>query len=407
MSINDKNLEGERYQQNPVLKVTFAIASDFIGPGGLELMLLQYYKLADKNRFNIKIVCLDKGKREETLKFLEKNGVGNENVITIKDPDGKFSFFLSNWFTKKLFYSLIKPLTSSFISMFEVGSILGKKLDSQVVYLFNNEMNSYFRRFKGLVIGHNGMWVIDERSISFHLIRNRFLWNRIDGMRLFPQYGKFVNDLNRKYNFVLQNGIDISLYHPPMEGRNWKEIRFLFVGRLDHGKGFDLLVTAISLIPKDFNFKLFIVGDGALRTIIPAEDNRIEYLGRKNSEEVAEIYRNSDILVLPSRWEPYSLVVLEALASGLGVIATQKLRGAYDDFERMKVLKYTNLEPGKISENMQEMATRVEEIRNNFPAVLNLIVEKHEVVKVTNLLLAELNEKYATFNRGRHSIPSQ
>jgi hypothetical protein len=45
-------------------------------------------------------------------------------------------------------------------------------------------------KFKGLVIGHNGMWVIDEKSISFHLIRNGFLWNIIDGIRLFPQNKK-------------------------------------------------------------------------------------------------------------------------------------------------------------------------------------------------------------------------
>ncbi|MDS0256801.1 glycosyltransferase family 4 protein [Thermoplasmatales archaeon AK] len=400
MNINDKNLEDTKYQQNPIQKVTFAIASDFIGLGGLELMLLQYYKLADKNRFNIKIVCLDKGKREETLKFLERRGVGNENVIMIKDSDAKFGFLLGNWFTKKFFYALIRPLASFFIYVFGLRKILGKELDSQVVYLFNNELNSYFRKFKGLVIGHNGMWVIDERSISFHLIKNRLLWKRIDGMRLFPQYSKYVNNLNRKHNFVLQNGIDVNLYHPPREDKNWKEIRFLFVGRLDYGKGFDLLIAAVSLIPKDFNFKLFIVGEGVLRTIIPADDNRVEYLGKKNSEEVADIYRNSDILVLPSRWDPYPLVVLEALSSGLGVIVTQKLKGAYDDFERVNALRYTPLEPGEISQNMQEMATEIEEIRNNFPVVHNLIVEKHDVAKITNLLLSELTKKYIAFNKG-------
>ena len=379
------------------LKITFAIASDFSGLGGLELMLLQYYKYADKSKYDINVVCLDKGKRNETLNFLNKNGIDKEKIITIKDVDTKFSFLLKNRYARKIFYGVARPIATFLIYVSGTGNILGRHLDSQVVYLFNNEINFYFRKFKGLVIGHNGMWVINERSISFHLIRIKLLWNRIDGMRLFPQYRKFVNKLNREYSFVLQNGIETELYTSPTDVKNWEEVRFLFVGRLDYGKGFDLLISAFSSIPKNINYKLFIVGIGELQSIIPVDDKRIKYYGRMDREDVAKLYRNSDILVLPSRWEPYGLVILEALSCGVGIVVTEKLKGTYDDFEKLSVLRYTRLDHDSISKNMQEMAARINEIRSNHCSVHKLIVEKHDVAKVTKLLLDELNNKYLNF----------
>lgn len=53
----------------------------------------------------------------------------------------------------------------------------------------------------------------------------------------FPRTKKYVNQINRKYSFVLQNGIESSLYVVSDGVKNWSEVRFLFVGRLDYGKG--------------------------------------------------------------------------------------------------------------------------------------------------------------------------
>lgn len=386
------------FGQGSKLRLTFAIASDFIGLGGLELMLLQYYKYADKSKYDINIVCLNKGKLEDTINFLKKNGISEDKIITIKDADTKFSYFLENSVTRKIFYGLIRPFASFLIYSFGIKNMLRNHLNSQVVYLFNNELNFYFRKFKGLVIGHNGMWVINERSISFHLIRIKLLWRRIDGIRLFPQYGELVNKLNRKYNFVLQNGIETALYCPSINEKTWSEVRFLFVGRLDYGKGFDLLITAFSLISKTLDCKLSIVGDGELQSIIPAGDKRVKYYGKMNREDVVKIYQNSDILVLPSRWEPYGLVVLEALSCGSGVIVTEKLRGAFDDFENLNVLKYTPLDVNGLRQNLVEMAERITEIRQSSSVVHKLIVEKHDVAKVTQILLAHLSEKFSSYS---------
>lgn len=121
------------------LRITFAIASDFSGLGGLEIMLIQYYKYADRNKYDIDIVCLDKGSRNETIKLLAKNGVDKDKITTVKDVDTKFSFLMKNKLGRKIFYTLVRSLASSVIYFSGVRNLLGKKINSQIVYLFNNE----------------------------------------------------------------------------------------------------------------------------------------------------------------------------------------------------------------------------------------------------------------------------
>ena len=79
---------------------------------------------------------------------------------------------------------------------------------------------------------------------------------------------------------------------------------------------------------------LLIAGDGSLREWIEQQAAPpIYYLGRLSGESVWEAYAASDIFVLPSHFEPWGLVVNEAMASGLPVIATDRV-GCVDDLVR-------------------------------------------------------------------------
>jgi glycosyltransferase involved in cell wall biosynthesis len=155
-----------------------------------------------------------------------------------------------------------------------------------------------------------------------------------------------------------------------------------------------LLISAFSSISRDFNFKLSIVGGGDLVSIIPTNDDRIQYYKRGEREEVVKLYQKSDILVVPSRWKPYGLVVLEALSCGFGVVVTEKLRGSFDEFEFLGVLMYTLLDIESIRKAMKEMALQIKTIRSNYVSVRKIILQKHEISKVTGLLLDNLGEKY-------------
>lgn len=99
----------------------------------------------------------------------------------------------------------------------------------------------------------------------------------------------------------------------------------LFVGRLSEEKGLDTLLAAWRQLPATYQLK--IVGDGPMAaTVTDAASTlpNIECLGPRNTEDVARLMADATILVLPSiSYETFGLVLIEALAAGLPVIASR------------------------------------------------------------------------------------
>lgn len=96
----------------------------------------------------------------------------------------------------------------------------------------------------------------------------------------------------------------------------------LCVGRLCHQKGQDELLAAWPLV-RSFvpDAKLLFAGDGPLHSRLQRlADDSVTLLG--NRSDMADLYREVDLAVLPSRYEGMSLAMLEAMASGLSVVAT-------------------------------------------------------------------------------------
>lgn len=120
-----------------------------------------------------------------------------------------------------------------------------------------------------------------------------------------------------------------------------KKTWFLYVGRLSPAKGVDVLLSAWAKLPLQIcdESLLLIVGDGAEKASLMAQckqlgvDSSVKFLGRR--EEVFDFYQAADVVVLPSRWEGLSNVMLEAMACGLPVICTA-VGGAVDWLENKK-----------------------------------------------------------------------
>ena len=132
---------------------------------------------------------------------------------------------------------------------------------------------------------------------------------------------------------VITNGVDTEIFYPPQNKNFTKtnEVNILFVSRLMLQKGVDTLIKTINVLKerKINNFKLTIVGEGHLKelmfSLIEKYDLRekINYLGWKDLEELPDIYRAADIFILPSVMEGMSSVVLQAMASGLPIVASR------------------------------------------------------------------------------------
>jgi glycosyltransferase involved in cell wall biosynthesis len=113
------------------------------------------------------------------------------------------------------------------------------------------------------------------------------------------------------------------------------QVLMLFVGRLVEQKAIDTLLAAFELAAsRNPNVGLAIVGDGPERSLVEAASRRfpgrIWFPGRENQQGVVSWMRSSDVFVLPSRREPWGLVVNEAMVCGLPVIVSDAC-GCVDD----------------------------------------------------------------------------
>lgn len=101
--------------------------------------------------------------------------------------------------------------------------------------------------------------------------------------------------------------------------------KILFVGNLIKGKGCQLLLKAVQNLKEPW--QLTIIGDGPLKSSLQSQYRdtpQIKFLGHCSQQEVIEHYQNSAILVVPSLFEPFGLVILEAFKHNLPVIAFQQ-----------------------------------------------------------------------------------
>ncbi len=144
---------------------------------------------------------------------------------------------------------------------------------------------------------------------------------------------------------VIPNGVDLQEFHP-RNSQRWrlhmrKEIGVgegdfvcLFVGGEWERKGLDVAIQSLAFL-KDSRPRLLVVGKGRIDTFAAMAREfgvaeRVVFGGFRSS--TAPLYAAADALIMPSRYEAFSLVMLEAAASGIPIVAT-RVNGVEDFLE--------------------------------------------------------------------------
>ena len=174
-------------------------------------------------------------------------------------------------------------------------------------------------------------WVVRRASALIAIgTANRMFWEKYGAQReqLFEARYAVNNDYFARAVEVEGAAAGDLLRRWGFEGK----VVFLFVGRLVGRKNVDLLVRAIRELAYE-NVALVIAGDGeeraALETLA-AGDSRVVFTGAVAQMALPQYYALADALVLPARDEPWGLVVNEAMAAGLAVIAHRHCGAAVD-----------------------------------------------------------------------------
>ncbi|HAZ10404.1 MAG TPA: hypothetical protein DCY56_04785 [Candidatus Omnitrophica bacterium] len=302
-------------------------------PGGAEGLLVHILKNLDRNRFSPKVVCLF---NQTALKTeLDKAGIP-VFCIHMKNPYGWWNAIIS-------LYKLIKR---------EKTNIVHTHL------FFANIYGRIAARMAGVrtifTTLHNPDYTYEDNGRLTYKIRK--IIDRYSGRICntdFIAVSNFVKkDFEKQLGFknikVLYNCIEPSIFRPmSKDDANCKRLELGFkeddlvlinIGRLHPQKGQLCLIEAFKLLNKSAeNCKLIILGKGhmepELRRKVEEYNLGDQVIFLKDRADVPSILVACNIFVFPSIYEGFGIALIEAMASGLAIVASniESLREIIDD----------------------------------------------------------------------------
>ncbi len=289
---------------------------------------------------NKKIVHLTKGTIGglDTITSKISNCIGGKNILlTEKDPFdlyknkifmGSYKFGPEIIFPKiKNFFIFFKLLSQSKIIHVHITNLiifllfpffLGKKIIFSIHKNFGGRYDILYRKS---IAKRLSFKLLRTLSLFFYinylvLISNKIILLTNSQKEDFRKFSLFLKKYDKK-TIVITNFI--SKKNILSKKKKVKKLRIIFIGRLGIYKGFHDLIKLINSLPQDIEF--CIVGEGKLQKKIPAGKN-IQYLSSINHKDLNKFYDSSNILILPSYSETCGLVILEAMARGLVILAS-------------------------------------------------------------------------------------
>lgn len=283
-------------------------------------MMIDIFSRLDRNRFAPEWCCLESGTADAATWLAELNQCNIPVTILAdsKRPTSKIGrawrLIIIGWrlwkYLRKIRPSILQ--TQLFADLYRpVGKLAGVPVVVGVEHNLDYDEPALLKIGKKL-----GRWSVDGIIAVSEAVKK-------DIIKRYRYSAKKVR--------VIYNGVDWDKFFSPIKfsAEDWpagKIWRLGAAGRLVKQKGFDILIQALAQLPAEINWQCSIAGDGPqvdyLESLIIKLGlrDKVKLIG--NQSDIVRFLSKLDLLVVSSRWEGLGLVVLEAGAAGIPVMAS-------------------------------------------------------------------------------------
>lgn len=258
-----------------------------------------------------------------------------------------------NWenITKKVFYYKYKRSISNIFSAIKQIHEVIEKVNPDIIHVHSTWAGLFvrlpylFRKRKAKIIyqSHGWAFLMDTSKYkkNVYALVERILsipTDKIINISNYEQNQAIKYGFNKNKMIMIYNGVEDKVNKSNLK-LNWdrNKINLLFVGRLDKQKGLDLFLDVYNKMEMD-NIHLYVIGTSVLDSSLPKDTEYVTYLGWVDNKDIDEYYQACDAVIMPSRWEGFGLVAIEAMRNSKPIIASN--RGALPELIKNTINGY-------------------------------------------------------------------
>ncbi|HLD21679.1 MAG TPA: glycosyltransferase family 4 protein [Patescibacteria group bacterium] len=314
------------------------IIDNISGIGGAERMLFELVTRFPKDRFDCEVIGLGGTKEDYYFRELVQNNIP-VRIIPKKSKCGIRMFFELVQYFRKSRPDIVH--THLFASDVWGGYAAYR---AQVPIIISTEHN----------INKNEGWVKHRLKCVIHHKIQAIVAISHAVEHYIVQYCSSV----RSKILVIPNGIDVHRFSRPHTYQKKSVPVIAVVGRLEEQKGHIDLLHALSFVHQPLLLR--IIGEGSLHRQIQqqaqqlSKTHEIRLEGTRTGTDLEKIYADADVVIVPSRWEGFGLVALEAMAAGCPVLVSD-VDGLRECVEQGKTgLRVNMQQPQRVAEVLQQ-----------------------------------------------------
>lgn len=244
-----------------------------------------------------------------------------------------------NWenITKKVFYYKYKRSISNIFSAIKQIHEVIEKVNPDIIHVHSTwaglfvRLSYLFRKRKAKIIyqSHGWAFLMDTSKYkkNIYALVERILsipTDKIINISNYEQNQAIKYGFNKNKMIMIYNGVEDKVNKSNLK-LNWdrNKINLLFVGRLDRQKGLDLFLDVYNKMELD-NVHLYVIGTSVLDNSLPKNTETVTYLGWVDNKDIDAYYQACDAVIMPSRWEGFGLVAIEAMKNSKPVIVSNR-----------------------------------------------------------------------------------